>query len=137
MRWQHIQYEDGSNPYICKTEKEFNRIKRKYGKRMYHLKENFYVVRDDTYSKWKLIDYFDVWGNAKDGWDVNDWKVIEKEIVISDYATDKEIVKYLNTIGYLSTSDMRRIAVEDMGDFIEIYQRKTMKPLYSLRRETI
>ena len=27
--WQHIEFLDG-NPYICKTEKEFKRIKRKY-----------------------------------------------------------------------------------------------------------
>ena len=28
--WQHIQFSDGSNPYICKTEVEFNRMKKKY-----------------------------------------------------------------------------------------------------------
>lgn len=28
--WQHIEFEHGGNPYICKTEKEFKRIKRKY-----------------------------------------------------------------------------------------------------------
>lgn len=30
MSWKNILFENGSNPYICKTEKEFNRIKRKY-----------------------------------------------------------------------------------------------------------
>lgn len=134
MEWKCIEYQDGSNPYICKTDAEFNRIKRKYGKRLYHMKDHFYVVRDDTYSKWQLIDYVDVWGNAINGWEINDWDVVEKEIVISDYATDKEIVKYLNAIGYLSSCDLRKLAVEDLGDFIEIYQRKYMKPLYSLRR---
>ena len=28
--WQHIEFDNGSNPYICKTEKEFKRIERKY-----------------------------------------------------------------------------------------------------------
>lgn len=28
--WQCIKFTDGSNPYICKTEREFNRIKSKY-----------------------------------------------------------------------------------------------------------
>ena len=42
MKWQHIQYENGSNPYICKTESEFNRLKRKYGKRLEPLKEGFW-----------------------------------------------------------------------------------------------
>ena len=134
MKWKCIEYQDGSNPYICKTDTEFNRIKRKYGKRMYHMKDHFYMVREESFSKWQLIDYTDVWGNAKDGWEVNDWDIVEKEIVISDYATDKEIINYLNAIGYLGNNDMRRIAVENLGDFIEIYQRKYMKPLYSLRR---
>ena len=134
MEWKCIEYQDGSNPYICKTDAEFNRIKRKYGKRLYHMKDHFYMVRDNTYSKWQLVDYTDVWGNEKDGWEINDWDIVEKEIVISDYATDKEIINYLNAIGYLGSNDMRRIAVEDLGDFIEIEQRKYMKPLYSLRR---
>ena len=28
--WQHIEFEDGSNPYICTTEETFNYIKNKY-----------------------------------------------------------------------------------------------------------
>lgn len=28
--WQHIEFANGSNPYICLSEKEFKRIKRKY-----------------------------------------------------------------------------------------------------------
>lgn len=30
FKWQHIEFINGSNPYICKTEKEFKRIKAKY-----------------------------------------------------------------------------------------------------------
>ena len=30
FKWQIISFVDGSNPYICKTEKEFKRIKSKY-----------------------------------------------------------------------------------------------------------
>ena len=30
FEWQLISFVDGSNPYICKTEKEFKRIKSKY-----------------------------------------------------------------------------------------------------------
>ena len=46
MKWQHIQYTDGSNPYICKTQTEFNRIKRKYGDRMEQIKEGFWIVKE-------------------------------------------------------------------------------------------
>ena len=85
-------------------------------------------------SKWQLIDYFDVWGNANDGWDVNDCRVVEENIWLDNSVTNKEILKYLEKIGYLNTSDMRKLVVEDIGDIIEINQRKGNKPLYSLRR---
>jgi len=85
-------------------------------------------------SKWQLIDYFDVWGNAKDGWDINNCRVVEENIWLDDSVTDKEILKYLEKIGYLNTSDMRKLVVEDLCDILEICQRKGNKPLYSLRR---
>ena len=28
--WQHIEFADGSNPYICRTEREFNHMREKY-----------------------------------------------------------------------------------------------------------
>lgn len=30
FNWQHIMFAHGGNPYICKTEKEFQRLQRKY-----------------------------------------------------------------------------------------------------------
>ena len=30
FKWQHISFIDGSNPYVCKTEKEFKRMKSRY-----------------------------------------------------------------------------------------------------------
>lgn len=42
--WQHIQFEDGSNPYICMTEKEFKRIKKKYN--LVKIKDNFWLVKN-------------------------------------------------------------------------------------------
>lgn len=44
MRWQCIQYSDGSNPYICFTEKEFKRLKRKYGEKIKKIKDGFWYV---------------------------------------------------------------------------------------------
>lgn len=43
-QWQHIQYSDGSNPYICKTEEEFQRLQKKYGCALEKIKNGFWLV---------------------------------------------------------------------------------------------
>lgn len=42
--WQHITFENGSNPYICMTEKEFKRIKRKYN--LEKIENNFWFAKE-------------------------------------------------------------------------------------------
>jgi len=79
-----------------------------------------------------LINYFDVWGNEKDGWEVNNQCVEFSDLKISDDATPKEICEYLKSINMLATSDMRKLEVTDWGDLIEINERKTGKPLFGL-----
>lgn len=44
MAWNHIKFEDGSNPYICKTDKELDRMKRKYN--LVQLGGNFWLAKD-------------------------------------------------------------------------------------------
>lgn len=44
--WQHIEFIDGSNPYICKTEKEFNKMKRKYV--LEKIKEGFWKATEKS-----------------------------------------------------------------------------------------
>ena len=79
-----------------------------------------------------LINYFDVWGNKKDGYEVNNQCIEKDDIVITDDATPKEICEYLVQIGMLKTSDMRRLEVIDWGNSIEINERKSGKPLFGL-----
>ncbi len=43
--WNLVTYSDGSNPYICKTKKELNRLRKKYGECMEQLRENYWYVR--------------------------------------------------------------------------------------------
>ena len=81
-----------------------------------------------------LINYFDVWGNEVDGYEVNNQCVEAEDIVIADDATNNDIINYLQLAGYLNTNDASLFEVEDNGDFIEIFAKKTMMPLYSLRR---
>ena len=44
FNWQHIEFESGGNPYICMTEKEFKRIKRKYS--LVKIKDDFWIAKD-------------------------------------------------------------------------------------------
>lgn len=82
---------------------------------------------------WRLINYFDVWGNEKDGWEVNNQCVEAEDVFISDESTDKDICEYLKNAGYLITSDMRQLEVVDYGDLIEINTKKGHKPLFALQ----
>ena len=42
FNWQHIEFTDGSNPYICTIEKEFKRIQKIYN--LTKIKENFWFA---------------------------------------------------------------------------------------------
>lgn len=41
--WQHIEFEHGGNPYICKTEQEFKRLKRKYS--LEKIRDRFWIAK--------------------------------------------------------------------------------------------
>ena len=84
--------------------------------------------------KWRLIDYTDVWGNATDGWEINNQCIEFDDLWMSDDYTAKEILTYLKQIKFLASDDMRRLAVEDSGDLIEIFERRGMKPLCALHQ---
>ena len=81
--------------------------------------------------KYKLIDYFDVWGNAEDGWEVNNLITVEEEIYISEDTTDEELINYLINIGYLRKNvNEENITIESSDNtFIELFQTYDMLPL--------
>jgi hypothetical protein len=81
---------------------------------------------------YSLINYFDVWGNKKDGYEINNQCIEFSDLIIVDSATNKDIVKYLYDIGFLSTHDMRRIDVINHGDLIEVYSKKDAMPICAL-----
>ena len=85
-------------------------------------------------SKFRVVDYFDVWGNPKDGYEVNDARVVREKIEIADDATDKQIVNMLNDIDYFICNDLRVLKVEDEGENIVVYRKKDMYPLCGLER---
>lgn len=83
----------------------------------------------EKYNRYRLIDYFDVLGNAKDGYEVNNLCCVFDDLYLSNDCTDKEILNYLKEIGYLSTSDMRKIRLVNYCDFMEIEQIKGNYPI--------
>lgn len=94
------------------------------------------VGHNDPGRYFDLIDYFDVWGNEEDGWEVNDQTVVEEKIWISDDTTEEELFNYLkDTVGYFN----RNTKFSDVEiqwydpDFIEIFQASDGCPVCSLR----
>lgn len=88
--------------------------------------------------KFQWVDYFDVWGNKKDGYEVNNLARTELYLSFtedeeeSSYKTRKKCVEALEANGYLITSDLRRLTVDDIsgcGDMIEVFEKKSRCPL--------
>ena len=89
-----------------------------------------------TTSTWSLIDYTDVWENEEEGeFIVNDQTVLFDDLVITDDASDQDILKYLCDIHYLVTDDEELVHLEDYGDgMIEIVDTEIGYPLGRLQK---
>ena len=72
FKWQHIQFESGSNPYICKTESEFDRMKNKYN--LEPLADNCWFVKQfERISGWLEIEYKEITEDMKEYADEEDY----------------------------------------------------------------
>lgn len=82
---------------------------------------------------WTFVDYYDVWNEGEDGWQVNNLSREEDDIEFAkDYPTDEELLDWLiNEKGFLKPSTtLDDLAIEDYGDgFIEIFDAITYEPL--------
>ena len=88
-------------------------------------------------NNYKLIDYFDVWGNQEDGWEVNNLCSLEEDygfLTIADDATDKDIVDYLIQIGYLGDEAKGNIRIEGDDCIIELFGAENDMPLGRLEK---
>lgn len=95
------------------------------------------VGHNDPGQYFDLIDYFDVWGNEEDGWEVNDQSVVEEKIWISDDTTEEELFNYLkDTVGYFNkNTKFSDVEIQWYDpDFIEIFQASDGCPVCSLRK---
>lgn len=55
MSWTLFKFEDGSNPYIAKTEKEAKRIINKYINRIEKKTDDFYYIRKEKKETSKIL----------------------------------------------------------------------------------
>lgn len=51
--WQHIEFVNSGNPYICKTEKAFEKIQRKYD--LENIKDGFWLAKEKKYKEVKNV----------------------------------------------------------------------------------
>lgn len=82
--------------------------------------------------KYRIIDYFDVWGNEEDGWEVNNLCVQKMYLIISDNATNDFILHKLVSIGYLKSADVAELELS--GENIEIIAKSNRCPLGRLEK---
>lgn len=85
----------------------------------------------------RLINHWDVWGNAKEGYEVNDSSITSVIIDVEDTDTDKDIINKLIEEGFFTkeiynSRKQLKVALEDWGENIEIVEKKTGKPIAEL-----
>ena len=77
----------------------------------------------------------DVWGNAREGFDVNDVYPSRGRVTIFDDATDAEVVQALKREGFISPRiRVASVAIDgESGYSLYINEARTGKPVYELR----
>ena len=83
-------------------------------------------------AKWRVVNYFDVWGNARDGWEVNN--LCEHAIITANIETRADVLKALKACDFLRPHV--RLNMIDfpigIGDVTEVDARKDGRPLCRL-----
>jgi hypothetical protein len=82
----------------------------------------------------KVINYFDVWGSKKEGWEINNMceEELDTELLqLHLNATPKEAFQLLKSVGFLkNTTRINQVDIEDMYDYgFEFMQRKDGMPI--------
>jgi hypothetical protein len=75
----------------------------------------------------------DAWAN-EDGWDWNSWAVVG-DISKEDFEklkTDKQIAVWMEENGFTTTSDMRRILIDDDQYNKVLCERKSKMPVFAI-----
>lgn len=79
------------------------------------------------------IRRLDVWGNADDGYEINDVYGVQATIEVSDNATDAEILKALVDQDVLYPGEYSFDDMSDDGVYGNVCDAKTDRPIVELR----
>jgi hypothetical protein len=81
---------------------------------------------------YEVINHYDVWGNAKDGWEVND-SSNAGTVEFDDEPTNEEIWDGLVEDG-IAYGPFKDAEFRDNGDSIEIDYKKNGRPVFTLNK---
>ena len=95
---------------------------------------NRYKMLSNYYKVPKLIDYFDVWGNETDGYEVNDRIDTNIMLEIPYDVTDEELISKLVNVGFLgNNATVENVRIEWSDEtFCELFEMETDLPLCCL-----
>lgn len=84
--------------------------------------------------KYRLVDYFDVWGNEEDGFEVNNLCYLDDiKVEINEDSTHKNIIDILKEQNYLEkTVKVSDFDIMDDFEFIEFSSAENGMPLFRL-----
>ena len=83
------------------------------------------------YTKFNLLS-IDAW-NCDDGWEWNNWCIVERDIVFADSEiTPRKVFKALRKWGFLSDESKGRVSMVDDGYNIVIQNKDTFEPVFAL-----
>lgn len=107
----------------------------RWGNALFSKVENhqLYIEKSVGLENYKLVNYFDVWGD-EEGWQVNNLCVEMENIAFPKNATNKDILQHLERIGFLTTSDENKVTIEDLGEILEIVAVENLEPLGRLEK---
>lgn len=84
-------------------------------------------------AKYSLVNYFDVWGNPDVGWEVNNQCVEFEDLVITDDATDDDVLDYLVDIGFLTKEGRKMVTIDNAYmDAFEVVKSDDWMPVCAL-----
>ena len=79
-----------------------------------------------------VINYFDVWGNQQDGYEVNDQRTVLREVVVpvADNGTILDLLKSHDLL--IDSCTLSDLEFEESCSFVDVQEKSTGRPLYGI-----